>query len=154
MSYGKAGTTLVTALAAATFVGLSAPHTLTAQQAMSMSTADTLSLSAKNESGITGSVIVQHKADSLQVTVMLHGVKEGQSYPTHIHQGTCAKPAAVVAALNSPKAGADGSASSTSMVPDSKLTDAMKNGSLVVQSHLPNGTPAACVALATSGHGM
>jgi hypothetical protein len=111
--------------------------------AMQMPTAasQTATLAAKNNSGITGTASLTANGDSTTVTVNLSGGKAGTAYPTHIHMGDCASPGAVVVPLTSVTVGADGSGSSTTVVPSAKLEG---QAALLVQSHQPDGTPAAC----------
>ena len=102
-------------------------------------------LMAKNNSGITGSFTTQSVGDSTSFTVTLHGGAPGTSYPTHVHDGNCAAPGAMIQPLASVTVGPDSTGTSTSTVATSVLTAARKaNGALLVQSHLPDGTPAAC----------
>jgi hypothetical protein len=103
--------------------------------------AETATLAAKNNSGITGTATLEATGDSTTVTVTLNGATAGTTYPTHIHMGDCTQPGDVVAPLTSVTAGADGTGSSTTMVPSAKLEG---QAALLVQSHQPDGTPAAC----------
>jgi hypothetical protein len=104
-----------------------------------------VTLAAKNNSGITGTVMLTAKGDSTEVAETLEGAQSGTTYPSHIHAGTCASPGAVVAPLTSVSAGADKSGSATTMVPTATLDSARaKYGSLLVQSHFPDMRPAAC----------
>lgn len=97
-------------------------------------------LAPKNESGIEGTATIRHMADTVHVTVRLNGLTSGNSYPAHIHQGTCQEGGGVAAGLTSVKA-ADGSGTSETRIPAGELsTDA----SYFVQAHLPDGAPAAC----------
>lgn len=100
-----------------------------------------VSLAAKSESGITGTASFAKKGDSLAVKVSLSGLKEGASYPAHIHQGSCAQGGPVAAALTSVTGEAGGSGKSESVVAKGSLQD---TASYFVQAHLPDGTPAAC----------
>jgi hypothetical protein len=102
---------------------------------------ETATMAAKNNSGITGTASLAASGDSTTVTVTLQGGKAGTTYPTHIHAGDCAAPGAVVAPLTSVTVGADGSGTSTTMVPSAKLEG---EAAVLVQSHQPDGTPAAC----------
>lgn len=114
--------------------------------------ADTVTMTAKNNSGITGTAVATHTADSTTITVTLSGLKSGSSYPTHVHQGTCEKPGPVVTPLTSVSAGADGSGTSTTTIALGPLDTVTKAGNqLLVQSHQPDGTPAACGALNLTG---
>lgn len=100
-----------------------------------------VSLAAKNQSGITGTASFAMKGDSLAVSLSLSGVKEGASYPAHIHQGSCTEGGPVAAPLTSVTGEAGGSGTSESVVSKSSLKD---TASYFVQAHLPDGTPAAC----------
>ena len=108
----------------------------------------TATIAEKNHSGITGTVTLTRKGDSTEVAVSLNGGRAGLKYPSHIHSGTCAKPGAPVAPLESVAVGQDKSGTSTTMVLTSVLDSARaKFGSLVEQSHLPNMRPAACAEI-------
>jgi hypothetical protein len=107
-----------------------------------------VALAAKNNSGITGSAVLTRSGDSTSVALTLNGATSGTAYPSHIHFGTCDQPGGVVAPLTSVTAGANGSGSSTTMVATAALDAARQaHGALLVQSHQPNGTPAACGAI-------
>lgn len=98
-------------------------------------------LSAKNESGITGTTRVAPQGDSLRVRLSLSGLTEGNSYAAHVHQGDCEQGGGVAVALSSVSGQADGTGSSTSTVARSALQSGQ---SYFVQAHMPDGTPAAC----------
>ncbi len=115
------------------------------QAEMTPAASQTATLAAKNNSGITGTASLTANGDSTTVSVTLNGGKADTEYPTHIHMGDCANPGDVVAPLTSVKVGADGSGTSTTVVPSAKLEG---QAALLVQSHLPDGTPAACGDLA------
>lgn len=110
-------------------------------------TVDTVALAPKNNSGITGSVIVNESADSTTITVILKGGVPGNTHPTHIHHGTCAEPGAVLQPLTSVTIGADSTGTSTTTVATKTLEDAEDSGPLLVQTHQPGGVPAACGAI-------
>jgi hypothetical protein len=101
-------------------------------------------LMAKNNSGLTGSFTTQANGDSTTISVTLHGGTPGTSYPTHVHSGTCADPGAVVQPLSSVMVGPDSTGTASTTVATSVLTQGAQSGGLLVQSHLPDGTPAAC----------
>ncbi len=104
-----------------------------------------VTLTAKNNSKITGTAVLTKQGDSTSVALTLDGGRSGTTYPSHIHAGTCAKPGEVVAPLASVKVGADKSGTSTTVLATSVLDSARtKYGSLLEQSHLPNGKPVAC----------
>jgi hypothetical protein len=112
------------------------------QQAMA---SPAVMLAAKNNSGLTGSFTTQATGDSTTITVTLHNGTPGTSYPTHVHSGTCANPGAVVQPLSSVMVGPDSTGTASTTMATSVLTQGRgPNGSLLVQSHLPDGTPAAC----------
>lgn len=134
---------------AVAFVACSKPKQQTQQAAAApAATAPapvSVALASKPHSKVTGTVTLTTKGDSTEVMVELKGGRNGTTYPSHIHEGTCAKEGKVVVPLNSVKVGADGSGSSTTMVPTSTLDSARTQyGSLFEQSHFPNMTPAAC----------
>ena len=99
------------------------------------------SVSAKNESGMQGHVIVSAGSDALTIKLEVLGLKGGAEYPTHLHSGTCEEGGDVVAELSSPTVASVGLGSSlTELSPD-----AMQAGqTYFVQLHQPDGTPAAC----------
>jgi len=100
----------------------------------------TASITAKNNSGITGTVTLTKKGDSTEVAVTLNGGRPGTKYPSHIHGGTCTTPGAVVAPLGTVAVGADKSGTSTTMVLTSVLDSASaKFGGLAEVSHAPRG---------------
>ena len=105
----------------------------------------TLSLDAKNDSRIQGTVTLTPRGDSTVVELSLSGAKTGETVQSHIHFGTCDTPGGVVAPLESVTVGSDGSGSSRTTVARSRLDDARKaHGSLLVQAHMADGKPAAC----------
>lgn len=99
------------------------------------------SVSAKNESGMQGHVMVSTGSDVLTIKLEVLGLKEGTEYPAHLHSGTCEQGGDVVAELNPPTVATVGLGSSlTELSPDE-----MEAGQpYFVQLHLPDGTPAAC----------
>ncbi len=105
----------------------------------------TASLTAKNNSGITGTVTLTASGDSTQIALTLNGARNGQTYPGHIHFGTCDKPGGVVVPLTSVKVDSNKTGSSTTTVPTSVLDTARaQHGSLIEQSHTSAGRPVAC----------
>lgn len=114
---------------------------MAASGAAAAAASETATMAAKDNSGITGTASLAVSGDSTTVTVTLQGGKAGTTYPTHIHMGDCGNPGGVVVPLTSVTVGADGSGSSTTMVPNAKLEG---QAALLVQSHQPDGTPAAC----------
>lgn len=106
-----------------------------------------VALSPKNQSGIEGTARLHHHADTVHVTVRLTGLSSGESYPVHIHQGTCQEGGGVAVGLNAVDA-TDGSGSSETSFAAGDLS---MDASHFVQAHLPDGTPAACGDV--PGHG-
>lgn len=103
--------------------------------------ANQVSLSAKNQSGITGTASWQVMADSATFTLKLKGVKQGQQYPAHVHQGNCKAGGGVAAALSPVAAMSGGSGKGSATVARSNFSTGQ---TYFVQVHLPDGTPAAC----------
>ena len=102
-------------------------------------------LATENHSRISGTAVLTAKGDSTEIELTLHGGRSGSSYASHVHFGTCKKPGSVVVALGSVKEGRDRSGTITKTVLTSTLDSARTaHGSLLVQSHLANGKPAAC----------
>lgn len=100
----------------------------------------TVSLSAKGESGVTGDVRLVPAGDSVQVALSLTGLTEGQSYPAHVHTGSCSAGGGVAQPLSSVTGQAGGTGSSTSTVAGSVFGDT----TYFVQAHGSGGTPVAC----------
>lgn len=114
------------------------------------SAAQSVDMASKNESGITGTAtFTAAGSDSVQVQVSLKGVEGGKAYPTHIHHGSCAAEGGVAQPLNSVEGQSDGTGSGTTTVAHSVF---MPDSSYFVQSHLPDGTPAACGDIPTMPH--
>lgn len=133
----------------------------------------TVTLEAKNESGITGKAEIARAAEAEkphahEITVNISGAAAG-TYPAHVHRGTCESGGGVATALTSITVeGAGSMASSTTVVTPDQLaaadpseaeqqaeTEGMveaglredekrEHGPLFIQVHLPDGTPAAC----------
>ncbi|HKK28705.1 MAG TPA: hypothetical protein VKB18_11525 [Gemmatimonadota bacterium] len=113
--------------------------------------AQTVTMSSKGESGITGTATLSAAgADSVQIRVSLKGIDAGKAYPTHVHHGSCSTEGAVARPLNSVQGQSDGTGSSTTTVAHSLFEP---DSSYFVQSHLPDGTPAACGDIAGLPHG-
>lgn len=110
----------------------------------------TVNLAAKNNSGITGTAALKTMGDSVQVTVNLVGLKAGQTYPAHVHQGTCDAGGPVAAPLTSVAATADGTGSSTTTIAASAMA---AGNTYFVQAHQPGGQPAACGDIPAGGQG-
>lgn len=102
-------------------------------------------LTAKGNSGMTGNVTLTVRGDSTAVDLTLNGGRAGTTYPGHIHAGTCDKPGDMLIPLTSVKMGPGKTGTSSTMILTSALDSARaKGGSLLEQSHLPNGKPVAC----------
>lgn len=106
-----------------------------------------VALAPVNESDLSGTAVLTSAAgDSLGVELRLSGLSDGESYPAHIHEGTCQSPGPVAAGLESVEAeGTTGE--STSRVVDPRAGDAQ--GPFLVMAHLPDGTPAMCGEIPT-----
>jgi hypothetical protein len=99
-------------------------------------------------SGISGDAAANHMADSVRVGLSLTGLQAGQSYPAHIHAGSCEGGGPVRVALQAITAGEDGmGTSSTTVAADQLGTDEPS----FIQVHHPDGRPAACGNM--EGHG-
>lgn len=110
-----------------------------------------VTLATENRSHMTGTVILTPKGDSTAIELTLHGGRSGTTYASHVHFGTCKKPGGVVAPLKGVKVGRNRSGMSTTTVLTSTLDAARTaHGSLLVQSHLKNGKPAACGEVPTN----
>lgn len=77
-----------------------------------------VTLSQVNDSGIEGKAVISHAEDAEamaahQVKVKLTGAAEGQTYPAHVHRGSCEEGGPVVTALTSVEADAEGATSTT-----------------------------------------
>lgn len=108
-----------------------------------------ISLAPRNESGIEGTATIQRGADTVHVSVSLMGLESGNSYPAHVHEGSCQEGGGVAAGLTSVEAG-NGEGSSETRIPAGELS---ADGSYFVQAHLPDGTPAACGNVPAPGSG-
>lgn len=116
-----------------------APAGSTAAGQASMGTQ--VQLTALNNSGVTGTATLTPKGDSLEVAVNVNGLPDGAgAYPSHIHQGTCASPGAVVQPLNDVQADSAGVGSATTTVAMSVL----QQGQHLVMVHRKDGTMASC----------
>ncbi len=119
-----------------------AQETAADAEAGDMMEGTSVALAPKNESGLAGTaVLTSAGGDSLSVELSLSGVEDGESYPAHVHEGSCQEPGGVVSGLT--EVTADGTTgTSTTRVPDPRAGDA--EGPFLVMAHLPDGTPAAC----------
>jgi hypothetical protein len=99
-----------------------------------------IELEELNASGVTGTAMATHMDESVEVTVSVMGVTDGEELPSHIHQGTCETGGGVVAPLN-PVTVSEGSGSSvTSLAVDQIPADQP----LFVQVHGSDGQGVAC----------
>lgn len=76
-------------------------------------------LEPKNDSGLSGVAVISHAADqedAKRIALHLEGADPGETYPAHIHNGTCAEPGSVVTALESPTQNMEGRATSETVV--------------------------------------
>lgn len=78
----------------------------------------TINLSEVNESGIEGKAVVSDSEDAEamaahEVKVKLTGATEGETYPAHVHRGSCEEGGPVVTGLTSVEADAEGASSVT-----------------------------------------
>lgn len=101
----------------------------------------TVTLNALNESGITGTAEVRGAGDDVEIEVSFEGLTEGETYPVHLHEGTCADGGGVAAPIGEVTGGADGTGSASATL---AAADLSAEGSYYVQGHLPDGQPAVC----------
>lgn len=134
-----------------------------------------MTLTALNNSGVAGTAQLSHGQDALNVTLNLTGLTPGESYPAHIHRGSCQQDGPVAAPLGSAKAASDGKGAIEASVPMDKfqMSQGMKEGEhamaegegmmeedqeehmgFSVRVHLPDGTPAACTDIKAQRGGM
>lgn len=104
-------------------------------------TSDQVTLSSKNQSGITGTVQWETSGDSVTFTLEMEGLEQGQQYPAHVHQGNCEAGGGVATALNPVAGESGGTGTGTATVARSGFSSGQ---TYFVQVHLPDGTPAAC----------
>lgn len=133
----------------------------TSEMASAAVGADTVTLSPKNESGLSGSVTLTEDGDSITLAVTLEGGTPGATYASHIHNGTCDAPGGVAAPLSGITVTEDSAGMATTTVaanvvegeeaedPDAaEDTEAGESEPpLLVLVHLPGGTPAACAEI-------
>lgn len=100
-----------------------------------------VALSAKGQSGVTGSATWTVRTDSVAFNLSLEGLSGGQQYPAHVHRGTCQSGGGVAAGLNPVTAGQGGMGEGTATLARSSFSAGQN---YFVQVHLPDGTPAAC----------
>mgnify|MGYP006278148559 CR=1 FL=1 len=100
----------------------------------------TVALSARGESGVSGDARLEPAGDSIRVALSLTGLTEGQSYPAHVHNGSCESGGGVAQPLTPVTGQAGGTGSSTSTLAASVLGDTTH----FIQVHGQGGTPVAC----------
>jgi hypothetical protein len=95
-------------------------------------------LDAVNNSGIEGEATATHSAQDATVSILLKGdnAKADQTYPAHIHSGTCDAPGPVVVALEDVK-----NLQSSKTIQVSQLPQGQP---LLIQVHNQGGQPVAC----------
>ena len=102
-----------------------------------------VSFEAMNESGMMGSLMLAPGSESVTLKVEVLGLSEGETYPTHLHSGTCQEGGDAVQELETLTVNSLGIGSSSSQVARSEID----SGPHFVQVHLPGGSPAACADL-------
>jgi hypothetical protein len=101
----------------------------------------TVTLNAVNESGITGTAEVRPSGDAVEIEVSFEGLAEGDTYPVHLHEGTCSEGGGVAAPIGEVTGGTDGTGSASVTIAGADLS---ADASYFVQGHLPGGQPAVC----------
>lgn len=159
------------AVAASLIAGLAIAPALAAQEEAAEKADQekkyTVTLASANDSGITGTAVLaaaaeDERPDAHSITLELSGVEAGQTYPAHIHGGTCEEGGGVVAALEPVVAEGQMASATTVITPDQlamadtgdepaemaaeegEEEEHEGHGPLFIQVHLPDGTPAAC----------
>src|SRR5688500_14151269 len=77
-------------------------------------------ITARNNSGITGSASVQSRAAGSKINVHIMGAKNGSAHPWHVHRGTCSNDKGIVGGAGEYAAlqvGADGMAHGEEDIP-------------------------------------
>jgi hypothetical protein len=97
-----------------------------------------IQLEQRENSGITGEVSQTRTASDMTLQVSLNGLKDGVSYPAHIHTGTCATSGPVAVELTSISA-AGGTGQSTTTVELAKVP-----AQSFLQVHDSSGKAVAC----------
>lgn len=120
----------------------------TGEQTQGMAAARTATLTATNESGVSGMIHVSTAADSVTVDVEATGMPGPGEYASHIHEGTCDSPGGVVVPLNSVMGQEGGSGTASTTVAGSQITGA---DSYLVMVHGSEGAPIACANLPALG---
>lgn len=104
--------------------------------------ATTVSMSALNDSGVTGEAILTPTGTQTEVTVTLNGLEPSSTHPGHIHQGSCDAVGSVMVPLSEITADASGSGTMTATV--ELAADSILAGDHIVVYHADGGTPAVC----------
>lgn len=117
-----------------------AADTMASDTMTAMEAGSTVALSAKGESGVSGDARLESAGDSVRVALSLTGLTEGQSYPAHVHTGTCDTGGGVAQPLTPVTGQAGGTGSSTSTLAASIFADTTH----FIQVHGQGGTPVAC----------
>lgn len=143
-----------------------------------------MTLAALNNSGISGTARLSHSQNALAVTLNLTGLTAGESYPAHVHRGSCQQDGPVLAPIGSATAASDGTGTIEASIPmdEFQMTEGMKEGEHAmaegehameegeammqegqeateytgysVRVHMPDGTPAACTEIKAKTGGM
>lgn len=98
-------------------------------------------LDPRSESGVTGTAVVTPIADGFEVSLDIEGLAAGQTYPSHLHRGSCDDDMGVVAPLEDVTA-VDETGQSTTTIGSSMLDPTAE--SLFIQVHGTDGAPIAC----------
>ena len=110
------------------------------------------------EEGEHGEMMRDESMHDHEVEVTLQGLEAGETYPVHVHRGTCAEGGDVFHPLAGVTAGDGGEGTSTTTVTAAEMSEKMaememgmegdqgmeEHPSFFVMAHLPDGTPAAC----------
>lgn len=89
----------------------------------------TVALAAQNNSGETGTALLEEVDGKLRVTVTVQNQPSGSTQPAHIHTGSCPTPGAVVY----PLASVAGGGSITTI--DTTLAELKARGALAINLH-------------------
>ena len=113
-------------------------------EGMAMESSDpatfTVELHEANASGIMGTATAMHSDESVEVTVEVAGVTEGDELSSHIHQGTCESGGPVIAPLSSIEVSEGTGSGVTSLTVDQIPVDQP----LFLQVQGPDGEAVAC----------
>lgn len=100
-----------------------------------------LTMSALNNSGVTGQGTITPMGGETQVMVMLNAAAGGTTHQGHVHQGTCDSPGSVVQPLEPITLDGTGSGSMTATAPLDPNT--VMNGQHIIVYHEAGGNPGA-----------